>query len=236
VNAARYAAIAARRRHESTALDHATTSKPNRQSLAGENVMGNKPGIDKGKPLILGGVPSSSAVGAAYEATFVDQADHETATLTEGKTLNAYYLPWKNGTYTEGSFALNPSMEYFFTAQLTGCSLWVKTDKDHKKISFVHEARTDTNSQQIHQKDGFTLVVDSNAMKKAGFSQEAGFTIDKKNIKTMVHFEAYALLNYEHKVVEFRIQMIQTVQNLELRTPPSFKLLDVKTKTVALPL
>ena len=197
-------------------------------------MMGNKPGGDKGKPLLLGGVPSSSSNGAAYHVTFEDQGDHETATLTNGSSPDAYYRPWSNGACTEGSFALDGSIKYFFTAQLSGCSIWVKTDKDHRKISILHEARTDAKSQQAHHENGFALIVDSNSMKKFGFSQEASQNVDvQKNEKTAVYFEAYAILDYEHKVMEFRIQMIQLFR--DSKSENHYKLLDMKPMMVPLP-
>jgi hypothetical protein len=196
--------------------------------------MGNKPDASKSKPFVLNGVPFSRD-GAAHAAAFEDKGDHETATLTDSKTPNAYYLPWRNNDCTSGSIALGPKdIGFFFTAPLTGCSLWVKVDKNQKKILLLHEARTDTASQQAHQKDDYTLIIDSNAMKKSGFSQEAGFTI-KGDVKTVVYFEAYAILDYAEKVMEFRIQMIQTVEKMGSDAPKSYKLMQIKIETVPLP-
>jgi hypothetical protein len=195
-------------------------------------MMGNQQGMNKSKPLIVGGVPFSPD-GATYRVTFEDKADHEAATFTESTSPNAYYLPWADGTCTEGSFDLNPSIKYFFTAAMTGCSLWVKVDKDHKRIIFVHEGRTDTNSQETHRSNGFTLIFDSTTATKFGFSQAASLIVDaEKSETTAVYFEAYAVLDYEHKVVEFRVQMIRRLLVFKSK---SYKLLDMIPTTVPLP-
>jgi hypothetical protein len=98
----------------------------------------------------------------------LQKPDHQLIQIGPYGTKNVYYLPWKNGDYTEGTIWLNDPLKYFFTAPLSGCSIWCKyTDDD--VITIRHEARTKPEHHKKHLSDRFTLVFNSNESVKYGF-------------------------------------------------------------------
>ena len=120
--------------------------------------MGNASGRQKQKPLILGPTPGSGM--GAYAVTFDTLEDRELATLKDSDSPDAFYLPWKSGDVTECGIDLTKdTLTYFFTANLSGCSLWYKFQDG--RILIRHEARTDSASQNLHKLAGFKCVVDS---------------------------------------------------------------------------
>ncbi|NBD07929.1 MULTISPECIES: hypothetical protein [Corallococcus] len=172
--------------------------------------MGNASGRQKQKPLILDSVAGSAP--GLFKATFTTHPDREGATLTESSKPNAYHLPWKNGDYTEGEVDLtNEEVEYFFTSDLSGCSLWYKFTGGRIKIR--HEARTDKGSQDVHRLAGFKCVVDSSLNK-----DDVQLAVDADTmIRSAQFYVVYALFEHESKSVDFRVQLVQQKKNLLTR-------------------
>ncbi|HLL56095.1 MAG TPA: hypothetical protein VK447_21210 [Myxococcaceae bacterium] len=189
--------------------------------------MGNASGKAKQKPLLLGAVPNG--VPGLFEVAFSTEDDHELATLAESRTPDAFHLPWKNGAYTEGEITLaTRQVDYFFTADLSGCSLWYKFEGG--KIRIRHEARTDKNSQTQHSLAGFKCVVDSNLNK-----DDVQLAVDEDTMmKTAQYYVVYALLDYDSKVIEFRSQLVRQKKNM-LSRAEAYELVKVQSIPVSFP-
>jgi hypothetical protein len=189
--------------------------------------MGNASGKTKQKPLILAAAPGTDP--GAFEATFSTEADREQASLKNSVTPDAYYLPWKNGAYTACEINLAPKqIDYFFTADLSGCSLWYKFDG--AKIKIRHEARTDANSQREHTLAGFKCIVDSSLNK-----DDVQLAIDEKTmIRSAQFYVVYALFDYDAKLVDFRAQLVHQKKNLNTRAE-SYELVKVDSIPIAFP-
>lgn len=172
-----------------------------------------------GKPLIL---PSSYAAGL-YKATFTTRSDCEVVTLATSSKPDAYYLPWKNNNYTEGQFSLGPKTTvYFFTADMSGCSLWYRLSQN--TLFLRHEARTDADSQRVHSTAGFTLLFDTNTANVVALEAD-------EETRTAVYFVIYALVDYEHQRIEFRIQQVRNRKNFTTKAE-TFTLENLTAKTV----
>lgn len=189
--------------------------------------MGNASGRQKQKPLILGGVPSTEP--GAFTVTFSEQTDHELATLAEGGKTNAYHLPWKDGACTECEIDLaSVQLKYFFTANLSGCSLWYKFNSGN--IVIRHEARTDSVSQNQHRIAGFKCVVDSSANKN-----DVQLSVDPDTqLRTARFYVVYALFDHEAGAIDFRPQHVQQTKNLLSRVE-AYELLKVDAVVIPFP-
>ncbi|WP_223637983.1 hypothetical protein [Corallococcus sp. EGB] len=189
--------------------------------------MGNASGRQKQKPLILGPAPGSGM--GAYSVAFDTLSDHELATLKESKSPDAFYLPWKSGDVTEGEIDLtNHDLTYFFTANLSGCSLWYKFQDD--RIVIRHEARTDGGSQNLHKLAGFKCVVDSSLN-----PDDVQLSVDQETmIRKARYYVVYALFDHEARQVEFRAQLVAQETNL-LNRQESYDLVKVTAVVVKFP-
>lgn len=168
--------------------------------------MGNASGKSKQKPRISKKVPGGD--GRLFKVTFLEEEDHEEIKLEEHARPDAYYLPWANGTYTEGEITLGMrQVHQFFTANLSGCSLWYKFESG--KIKIRHEARPDEQSQWLHSSAGYTLVIDSN---ENAADIQLFFEGETKRIAQ--YYVVYALLDYKEKVIEFRSQLVKHVKDM----------------------
>ncbi|HZI14083.1 MAG TPA: hypothetical protein VE153_27195 [Myxococcus sp.] len=189
--------------------------------------MGNASGRAKQKPTILAAAPGVEP--GIFSATFSEEADRDVVTLKSSGTQNAYFLPWKNGTYTECEINLSMGLvDYFFTADLSGCSLWYKFDSGKMKIR--HEARTDKPSQRVHTLAGFQCVVDSSLN-----PDDVQLVLDDKTmVRTSRFYVVYALFDYDAKVADFRVQHVGQKKNL-LSKAESYELIKVESVTVDFP-
>ncbi|WOA54182.1 hypothetical protein [Dickeya solani] len=100
-----------------------------------------------------------------YQATIQDVVQAGSPTIMRVGFIhghpNAYFLPWGNNNFTQGEIDLNNTdIEYFFTANFSGCSLWCRIDSGN--VLFRHEARTTPLAYQQHLGDGYRLIFDSN--------------------------------------------------------------------------
>ncbi|WPB77617.1 hypothetical protein KYC5002_00425 [Archangium violaceum] len=188
--------------------------------------MGNSSGKAKPKPLLVTEGPGEGT--GAYKLTITEKSDHEDASFAASSAADAYYLPWKSGDVTECEINLaTRKIQYFFTANLSGCSLWYKFDG--AKIKIRHEARTDSESQRLHRLAGFTCVVDSSLNK-----DDIQLVIDDKTMIRHAQFYCvYALIDYEERQIEFRAQLVKNQKNL-LSKVESYEL--VKTTTIEVPI
>ncbi|CAM3190177.1 hypothetical protein G4177_33705 [Corallococcus sp. ZKHCc1 1396] len=189
--------------------------------------MGNASGRQKQKPLILGPAPGSGM--GAYAATFDTLEDRELAMLKESKAPDAFYLPWATGDVTECGIDLTThNLTYFFTANLSGCSLWYKFQDG--RILIRHEARTDSASQNLHKLAGFKCVVDSSLNK-----DDIQLSVDPETmVRKARYYVVYALFDHEARQVEFRAQLVAQETNL-LNRQESFDLVKVTTTVVNFP-
>jgi len=167
--------------------------------------MGNASSQAKQKPLVITAAPGDGA--GAYHVNFAEKADFEQVLLTKDGFPDAYYLPWNSGNCTECEISLSKGQfDYFFTANLSGCSIWYKFE--NKQIKIRHEARTDKQVHWQHSIAGFKLAFDSSA------SDECTLTVDEATlVRTAQFFMVYALLDHKEKVIEFRVQLIKHVRN-----------------------
>ncbi|MBN9682604.1 MULTISPECIES: hypothetical protein [unclassified Corallococcus] len=189
--------------------------------------MGNASGRQKQKPLILG--PAPGAGMGAYAVAFDELEDRELATLKESKSPDTFYLPWKSGDVTEGEIDLSTgTLTYFFTANLSGCSLWYKFQEG--RIFIRHEARTDSASQNLHKLAGFKCVVDSSLN-----PDDIQLSVDQETmVRRARYYVVYALFDYEARQVEFRAQLVAQQTNLVSRQE-SYDLVKVSSSVVKFP-
>ncbi|WP_038906915.1 hypothetical protein [Dickeya oryzae] len=108
---------------------------------------------------------TSANNSGVYQATIQDIVQAGSPTVTRVGFINghsnAYFLSWGNNTFTQGLIDLNNTdIEYFFTADFSGCSLWCRREQD--SLLFRHEARTTPIAHQKHLDDGYHLIFDSN--------------------------------------------------------------------------
>lgn len=193
-----------------------------------ERVMGNASGRQKQKPLILGPTPGSGM--GAYAVTFdTSLDDRELATLTESESPDAFYLPWKSGDVTECEIDLaTDAITYFFTANLSGCSLWYKFHEG--RIFIRHEARTDSASQNPHKLAGFKCVVDSSLN-----PDDVQLSVDQETmVRKARYYVVYAIFDHEARQVEFRAQLVAQQTNL-LSRQESYALVKVATVVAKFP-
>jgi len=102
-------------------------------------------------------------------ATCIQKPDHQLVQVGhELGEQNAYYLPWENRSCTEATVTLEAPLKYFFTAPLSGCSIWCKY-LEVDRIVIRHEARTQPEHHNKHRAEGFVLVFNSNEAGKWGF-------------------------------------------------------------------
>ncbi|NOK18515.1 hypothetical protein [Corallococcus carmarthensis] len=189
--------------------------------------MGNASGRQKQKPLILGPAPGSGM--GAYAVTFDTLEDRELATLKESGSPDAFYLPWKSGDVTECEIDLaTDTLAYFFTANLSGCSLWYKFQEG--RILIRHEARTDSASQNLHKLAGFKCVVDSSLN-----PDDIQLSVDEETmVRKARYYVVYALFDHEARQVEFRAQLVAQQTNL-LNRQESYDLVKVTPVIVKFP-
>jgi hypothetical protein len=136
-------------------------------------------------------------------------------TLTDTSYENSYYLPWKNGSCTVGKMSLKNPMFYFFTAPLSGCSIWYKY-VSNSDIEILHEARTSSSVQQGHVNGGFTLVFDSNKpgdWKLSDVKLETEVT-DTLYLKQAVSFVVYGAVEAGRMVFYVQEIFTKTVRDL----------------------
>ncbi|AIR69541.1 hypothetical protein [Dickeya fangzhongdai] len=110
-------------------------------------------------------IVTSANNSGVYQATIQDIVQAGSPTITRVGFINghsnAYFLSWGNNTFTQGLIDLNnKDIEYFFTADFSGCSLWCRIDSGN--VFFRHEARTTPLAHQQHLEDGYRLIFDSN--------------------------------------------------------------------------
>ncbi|MBZ4330225.1 hypothetical protein NR800_22165 [Corallococcus interemptor] len=189
--------------------------------------MGNASGRQKQKPLILGPAPGSGM--GVYAVTFDTLEDRELATLEESRSPDAFYLPWKSGDVTEGGIDLTTdTVTYFFTANLSGCSLWYKFQDG--RIFIRHEARTDSASQNLHKLAGFKCVVDSSLN-----PDDVQLSVDPETmVRKARYYVVYAIFDHEARQVEFRAQLVAQQTNL-LNRQESYELVKVTAVAVKFP-
>ncbi|NOK15028.1 hypothetical protein [Corallococcus exercitus] len=189
--------------------------------------MGNASGRQKQKALILGPAPGSGM--GAYAVTFDTLEDRELATLKESGSPDAFYLPWKSGDVTECEIDLaTDTLSYFFTANLSGCSLWYKFQDG--RIRIRHEARTDSASQNLHKLAGFKCVVDSSLN-----PDDIQLSVDEETmVRKARYYVVYALFDHEARQVEFRAQLVAQQTNL-LNRQESYDLVKVTAVIVKFP-
>ncbi|RYZ43777.1 MAG: hypothetical protein EOO71_02130 [Myxococcaceae bacterium] len=187
--------------------------------------MGNASGREKPKPLIVGGSPSVDP--GAFKVTFSMQADHELGTLKESDKPNAFHLPWRDGACTECEIPLDSThIEYFFTANLSGCSLWYKFNDGN--IVIRHEARGDPVVQNQHRIAGFKCVVDSRLN-----PDDIQLVVDPEtHLRTSRFYVVYALLDHDARSIDFRPQHVQQTKNLFSKVE-SYELL--KSSSIVVP-
>ncbi|MBU8899808.1 hypothetical protein KRR26_29770 [Corallococcus sp. M34] len=179
--------------------------------------MGNTAVKAKQKPLIVGPIPSPGSGNFAVAFTDRDGdgkkvTDREIAVLTVSTTPNAHYLPWANGAFTRCEISLeSDSIDYFFTADLSGCSLWYKFQD--KKILIRHEARTTAEAQLEHSIAGFKCVVNSSTN-----PDDIQLSVDPDtNVRSAQFYVVYALLDHESRQIDFRVQLVAQKKNLLTR-------------------
>jgi hypothetical protein len=188
--------------------------------------MGNTTGRAKPKPLVIKSAPGDGS--GAYHVEFSEDAEIELVSLTKDGFPNAYYLPWMSGGCTECKITLSKGqIDYFFTANLSGCSIWYKFEEGRIKIR--HEARTDKKVHWEHSIAGLKLVFDSSA------SDDSTLTVDEKTlVRTAQFFMVYAVFDYVEKVIEFRIQLVRHMRN-GFTQAEKYELLRVETVSVPFP-
>lgn len=169
--------------------------------------MGNKTGGEKQKPLLMKSSPSEAG---AYNADFTTHGDHEVVTLKKDGFPDAYYLPWESSRCTQCEVSLaKRQFAFFFTASLSGCSLWYKFSDGG--ILIRHEARVDKSVHKEHQLAGFKLIIDSSANEK-----DCWYTVDESTLeKHAQFFMVYALIDYDEKQLEFRAQLVKQKKTLD---------------------
>ena len=167
--------------------------------------MGNASGRAKAKPLVIKAAPGDGS--GTYHVEISEEPDVHLVSLTKEGFPDAYYLPWRSGGFTECEISLSKGqIGYFFTAALSGCSIWYKFEE--KKLKVRHEARPGEDAHWEHTIAGFKMVFDSHP------STECTLVIDEKTlVRTAQFFMVYALIDHAEKVVEFRIQLIKHVRN-----------------------
>jgi hypothetical protein len=190
--------------------------------------MGNKHTGTKTKPVIC---PEQSAKDFT-ECTFEDRDDCTVVKFGVGDD-KAYFLPWKDSDKTEAIISKDSFKQaplYFFTADLSGCSIWFKQKGGN--VHIIHEART----YITHSDDGYKLIINSNNDKSVGYHLE-----DKKGKKVegmeeyhrrkAICYNVYALLKSSE--IEFRIQKIESTKITESKTT-KYKLMNIEYKSESL--
>jgi hypothetical protein len=132
-------------------------------------------------------------------------------------TANAFYLPWKDGACTEGTVKLGTTVKYFFTASLSGCSIFCRYP-DKKTIIIRHEARTDKVTHTEHEQAGFQLVFNSSQSTKWEFH---AISLDIEETegavkKRATDFVVYAVIGEAETT--FYVQERLTTSTLDLET------------------
>ncbi|MBJ6764669.1 hypothetical protein JGU66_28205 [Myxococcaceae bacterium JPH2] len=196
--------------------------------------MGNTSVKAKQKPLIVGPVPSPGSGNFAVAFTDRDGdgkqvTDREIAALTVSTTPNAHYLPWANGAFTRCEISLaSAEIEYFFTADLSGCSLWYKFQDN--KVLIRHEARTTAEAQREHALAGFKCVVDSSSD-----PNDVQLSVDPDtSVRSARFYVVYALLDHEARQIDFRVQLVAQKKNLLTRVE-TYDLVKLGSVVVAFP-
>lgn len=148
---------------------------------------------------------SSSVGNELCHGVCTQHEDSQSVELKSFGVNNAYNLPWRNGDFTQATITLQPSVKYFFTAPLSGCSIWCKY-LNKTQIVIRHEARTTMLAHNIHLAQSFGLVFDSNNPTLWGFG-DTKLRVDQTDQvihKYAVHFLLYAAL--EPDGVTFYVQ------------------------------
>ena len=158
-----------------------------------------------------------SGAGLSH-GTCIQKPDHQLVEVGhELGDKNAYYLPWENGGCTEAMVTLEAPLKYFFTAPLSGCSLWCKY-LAADRIVIRHEARTQSEHHNKHRAEGFVLVFDSHEARKADFD-DCTLKIEQSEgqiRKLAIDFMVYAAV--ERIGMTFYVQERRTRSTTNART------------------
>lgn len=165
--------------------------------------MGNTQTTGKQKPLIVVNNP----ISGFKKAVFKDKPEWEEVALEDcpEDEIDSFFLQWKNNDYTEGRINLTTEkITYFFTSDMSGCSLWYIYDKEANILNIRHEARP--NSGQKHLDDGYTLIKNTNSDEITLETNLVGDVFQK----TAQYNIVYAIL--DEGTITFKIQLVKLLQ------------------------
>lgn len=174
------------------------------------------------KPYIVDIVPTGRA-----KRTCNENAENYTVKLETGEG-DSYYLKWNDGAYVEADLQLTGDIKYFYTSELSGCSLWYKYNKTTRNLKIRHEARTTQEAQKKHIDDGYSLWVDSNDNKVTMQLSEELTSEGLPKYKTTTNYIAFATITYQDTpTISFTTQLVRRITNNENNTT-KYTLLDEK--------
>jgi hypothetical protein len=181
--------------------------------LALENHSGNHRGCRTArgkkmpKPYIVSTNPSSGTKQAV-----ITEKDFSQDVSFSGSDVNSYFLQWRSGAYTECTLDLNhQNLTYFFTSDMSGCSLWYNYNNQTKVMNIRHEARPGNHQQHID--DGYTLVGDTN-------NNDISLDLKQKPdsdgmLKTATYYVPYAIIDHggDAPTVTFHMQLVRLFED-----------------------
>jgi hypothetical protein len=174
------------------------------------------------KPYIVSTNPSSG-----YKQAVITEKEFCQEVSFSSAGVNSYFLQWRNGAYTECVLDLNnQNLTYFFTSDMSGCSLWYKYNNQTKIMDVRHEARPGNHQQHIA--DGYTLVGDTN-------NNNVALDLKQKPdsdgmLKTATYYVPYAIIDHRGNAptVTFHMQLVRLFEDSD----QGKKVFDLKSDTM----
>lgn len=117
----------------------------------------------EGKALVLADPEKyESCKTKSFAHDLTDKEDWLEVIEKETDANDTLYLHFQQDTYLEANVKLSEkSITRFFTAELSGCSVWYKYDKEANILYLRHEYRQEEEVFHEHVVDGYTLCADS---------------------------------------------------------------------------
>jgi|GEM_PF-5370434 len=192
--------------------------------------MGNMCSGSSDKELVVWPETATGMTSFAFQ-----EQDNWTKVDFNQSKLDACYLTYRDNKATQVEFNVpaGDDMLYFFTSELSGCSIWYKKIDD--TISIIHEART----TQTHDGDGYLLIFDSN---KASPDDLSKLSTDKNGkpstpedpesyyYQINKQYSLYALVSNDS--IEFRIQHFKKTILAQEGKVGSYQLLSVDYNSI----